>query len=546
MRTTILGRPRCALTGSIVAFIAFVASAHAQNPGQFNPGPVGQGDQRQQPQLNAVLDGLGLNPGWQGGDPNGGGSAQADFDSLIDLIISTVEHDSWQENGTGEGQIMPFDINGVYVNANRALTVSDRRGDGNLAAIRRGGGQPANPNTEELNARKSSPLRYVSLPRLEAAIALQQRRRLPLEPAMLSLAGLQRIGYVLVYPETGDLVLAGPAGDWRPGPAGSIVSADAGRPITRLDDLAALWRRQRREHSAPFGCSIIPREEALARTQAFLNASAAEPIEPSERRQWLEELRKTLGSQDVAYYHVDPSTRIARLLLAADYHMKLVGMGLADSVPGVESYLDTVRLQADGSPPAMSVLRWWFSMPKVAVEATAERDAFALPAQCVEVLSENELLAAQGKRIHTGQSDELNARFARSFTEHFDDLAQKYPVYGELARLFELSLALTVIEREGLVEQVGWRPSLLVDDKQLRLPAAAPLMAVETVVNHRVIGGRHIIAGISGGVSIDGGKALSVVPASSAHAEKLRTAAKQPAAIVTGAGDARQIVWWWD
>ncbi|MCC6493027.1 MAG: general secretion pathway protein GspD [Pirellulales bacterium] len=40
-----------------------------------------------------------------------GGAAQADFDSLIDLITSTVEHDSWMENGTGEGEIQPFPTN---------------------------------------------------------------------------------------------------------------------------------------------------------------------------------------------------------------------------------------------------------------------------------------------------------------------------------------------------------------------------------------------------------------------------------------------------
>lgn len=40
-----------------------------------------------------------------------GGAASADFDSLIDLITSTIEHDSWMENGTGEGEIMPFPTN---------------------------------------------------------------------------------------------------------------------------------------------------------------------------------------------------------------------------------------------------------------------------------------------------------------------------------------------------------------------------------------------------------------------------------------------------
>ena len=46
------------------------------------------------------------------GSPGGlGGAANADFDSLIDLIVSTVEHDSWMENGTGEGEIQPFPTN---------------------------------------------------------------------------------------------------------------------------------------------------------------------------------------------------------------------------------------------------------------------------------------------------------------------------------------------------------------------------------------------------------------------------------------------------
>jgi len=46
------------------------------------------------------------------GGPGGlGGAASADFDSLIDLIVSTVEFDSWMENGTGEGEIRPFPTN---------------------------------------------------------------------------------------------------------------------------------------------------------------------------------------------------------------------------------------------------------------------------------------------------------------------------------------------------------------------------------------------------------------------------------------------------
>ena len=48
---------------------------------------------------------LGVMPG------SPGGAANADFDSLIDLIVSTVQHDTWMENGTGEGEIQPFPTN---------------------------------------------------------------------------------------------------------------------------------------------------------------------------------------------------------------------------------------------------------------------------------------------------------------------------------------------------------------------------------------------------------------------------------------------------
>ena len=233
-------------------------------------------------------------------------------------------------------------------------------------------------------------------------------------------------------------------------------------------------------------------------------------MEPSGRRKWLAELRDTLGIQDVEYYNIDEGSRIASLLLAADYHMKLIGMGLAEGVPGVKSYLATVRNGADGSPPPMAVLRWWFSMPASTVEASDAHDAFALPQRCICVLSENEMLAARGERVHTGQSDDLNRKFAESFTQEFDALALKYPVYGELERVFEVALALAVIEREGLAEKVGWSPKLLLDEQRLRLPKSPAPKAVETVINHRVIGGRQIIAGVSGGVWVDGGKSLQV------------------------------------
>jgi hypothetical protein len=486
-------------------------------------------------------------PGQEGAE---GGAASADFDSLIDLITSTVEVESWAENGTGEGDIQPF-FNGVYVDAAGALRMRAGGAKASLAAVRsRGARAEGGDDLKQVaakpqaagSARTRSELRYVSLRRLEAAIADCQRRHVPLEPEMLTLAGLQRVTYVLVYPETKDLVLAGPAGDWQTAPSGAIVSMETGRPIVRLDDLLTLWRRQREEKSEAFGCSIVPRQEALARTQEYLAAGAGQPLEPGTRRRWLSGLRDQLGVQDVEYYNIDPDTRVAGLLLAADYHMKLIGMGLSEGVPGVKSYLATVRVGENGELPPMSVLRWWFAMPAATVEASAAGDAFAMASRCVEVLSENEMLAARGERVHTGESEALNQQFADSFTEHFAALAEKYPVYGELERVFELSLALALIEREGLTENAGWTPTLLVDAQHLRLPKVKSPRTVETVINHRVVGGRHIIAGISGGVRLDAAKQIAVSAAGEQSAAKLHSAKK----AVDRAEAADKLVWWWD
>lgn len=555
-----------ALVAASLPLILLQPVGFSQQPGQPAGQLPGANIGRGQPPNAAVGNGpLGLPPGGNANNgataTNGGGSAMADFDSLIDLITSTVENESWLENGTGEGDIQPFP-NGVYVDAAGALKFRQPSlKQAGLAAARSRGlrssevatkpamavavsaGKPraaakADGGDELDQARQASELRFVSLSKLEAAIADCQERHVPLDAAMLSLAGLQRVSYVFAYPETGDLVLAGPAGDWAGSPQGGLVSLETGRPVVRLDDLLTLWRRQRSEKSTAFGCSIVPRQEALAKTQAFLDASAAKPLEPSGRRKWLAELRDTLGIQDVEYYNIDEGSRIASLLLAADYHMKLIGMGLAEGVPGVKSYLATVRNGADGSPPPMAVLRWWFSMPASTVEASEAHDAFALPQRCICVLSENEMLAARGERVHTGQSDDLNRKFAESFTQEFDALALKYPVYGELERVFEVALALAVIEREGLAEKVGWSPNLLLDEQRLRLPKSPAPKAVETVINHRVIGGRQIIAGVSGGVWVDGGKSLQVAGQA---VDKLTAARKEP---IKAAADA--IVWWWD
>ena len=486
----------------------------------------------------------GGNPGPSSGGGQGAG-ARADFDSLIDLIESTIATETWAETGGGNAEIQPFPT-GVMVDAAGSLELLKPNQDSALAGIRSRGEQQSgriaesSPIAVKDDPRRESKLRFISLPRLEREIIRRQDAHQALDAAMLTLSGLQRVQYIFVYPESGDLVLAGPAGDWQVAQFGRIVSKDTGQPIVRLDDLLVLGRRGQQSNKNFFGCAINPRQEGLAKTQEYLAKTSRKPLEPSRRKAWLEKICDTLGRQDVEIFGVDPASRVARVLVEADVHMKLIGMGLADGVPGVDSYLDSVK-DAGGQQAAMSVLRWWFSLRYEAIRTSPDGNAYELVGPGVCVLSENEMLAAKGQRVHTGQSDPLNQKFAESFTTQFESLAKKYPVYGDLRNIFDLSLVVALIHADKLTERVDWKPTRLGDNERLHLPQWPVPRETETVANCVAVNRRQLVAGVSGGVMIVTDEVISK-PRETATSEAMVVGVR----IAPPADDATSHRWWWD
>jgi len=477
--------------------------------------------------------------GGAGAAPRGaqGGGAQPDFDSLIDLITSTIKPTSWDEVG-GPGSIMPFPT-GVWVDPSGTLRSVTPQEANDLATLRDAG----KPRAGQEDARRSSPMRMVSLPRLEKCVQLRLAAGQQPTEEMQVLAGLNRIRCVLIYPESGDIVLAGPAGDWTDGPEGAIVNAENGRPVLRLDDLVVVFRQMLSGPDAKFGCRITPREENLAQLQEFLQRTQGHPINPEFRRAWLDQLRRKVGKQDIEVYGLDPRTRAAQVIVEADYRMKLVGMGLERGVPGVDSYLKMVKVGPGHPPPPMTVLRWWFTLNYDAVQCSPDRLAFTLRGQGVKVESENEFLTAQGQQVHTGTSDELNRKFARSFTEHFEQLCDKYPVYGELRNIFELAIVGALIREEAAGEKVGWHLTCFGDPQAYQVELTEAPKEVESVVNCRVIGGRTIIAGVSGGVRVS---PESIVCRQSIGVSQDSKRQSQRSGAAANSRKLANDRWWWD
>jgi len=483
-----------------------------------------------------VLAQLGVGGGVGGAAGGGAGDSQADFEPIIELIQKTIEPESWDTEG-GAGAIQPFE-SGVRVDTRGVLQhIVTEKEAGVLDAVRR----QATARGSNAEVRTASKLRKVSLPRLERAIQVLRASGGEPDDAMRMMAGLQHIEYVLVYPETGDLVLAGPAGDWRRAADGRIVSAETGHPVLQLDDLVVVLRHANKTRHARFGCSIDPLPENIVRTQEFLAEAAKRPLRPGAAavKEYANTIRDKMGLQKVEVYGIDPRTRVGQILVEADYRMKLVGLGLEAPAGDLQSFFDTLSGKNQGG---LKLVRWWFTLNYDAVQTTPGRDAFAIRGQGVQLQSEDEVLAEQGRRVPTGGANELNEQFAKSFTKNFPELAAKYPIYAELQNVFDLALAASLISSERLGEKTGWHMSGLGDDAQYHVPLRNAAKTVQSVVRHRADGKGSVLVQVSGGVKVDTTQLVA--------ANKIQTVATGP--LPHNREQSRPAKadhaapWWWD
>ncbi len=381
--------------------------------------------------------------------------------------------------------------------------------------------------------------------RLEKEVQLLASQGLPMTVPMQHLAGIYEIKYVMWLPETRDIVIVGPAGPWTTDADGHPINVDTGKPVLQIEDLVVCLRNAQnppRGNNGRFGCSITPRKQNLAATREYLRTSKLQGAS------WRNQLRKTLGQQDIEVFGLDPATHAGRVLVEADYRMKLVAMGLEESIPQIPSYLSRLTVGVDGQMKPMDVVRWWFTMNYDEVVADSKREVFLLSGSGVKVLSENEFINDQGDRIHTGQSDGPTAGFARDFTAHFGEIADKYPVYRRLKNLFDLAIVSALIRQHDLDRKAGWHLTYFGNDPEYadfvyQPPTAAVPMQVDSVMNHRTITRRrlkHTLVGVSGGITFD---SLQVLRSRS----RLTDDGSELAEVVDPSDQRhRSSHWWWD
>jgi hypothetical protein len=371
-----------------------------------------------------------------------------------------------------------------------------------------------------------APLRKISLRRLEAAIAASKKSGDPLPNDVRLLAGLQNIRYVFVYPEQHDIVLAGFAEGWKVDDRGHLVGITTGRPVILLDDLLVALRSANTSAAGGITCSIDPSREGLARLSEYVKTLTTMQ-NPQTTIHTIEQL---LGPQTISLHGVPETSHFARVLVAADYRMKRLGMNFEPApVVGLPSYIQMLR---PGSRGMQSMTPRWWLVPNYAPLATDDKGlAFELRGTKVKCLTEETFFGENGSKAHTGKVSPVAQQWADNMTARYDELSLKEPIFGQLRNCMDLAI---VLFKENLPATADFNLGLLVDSAQLAAEELLVPRQIDTQASFVKKGSNWVISA-SGGVEIHPWQAV----------EKLEKSPSLPADRQQAAAKDTQS-WWWN
>lgn len=350
---------------------------------------------------------------------------------------------------------------------------------------------------------ESTSRRMISLKAVQAAIQESIDTKQPLPEEIALLGGLTRIEMVLVYPEENDIVIAGPAESWTVAKDGSIVGSKSGLPIVYLEDLVVAFQTADAARQEGISCSIDPTPEGSQRLNALLDQVSAGPnfnpaaMEPA--------MREAFGAQKVSITGVPKTSHMARVIFAADYQMKRLGMNLTKSpVKGLPSYIEMIRSKSVKSPQS----RWWMASDYNAIEHSEDSLAWKISGRGIKTMTEQEVVGKDGTRTQNGKTDALAQKWADLFTDKLDELSVKTPVFGDLRNVMDVCVVAALIQSRGLDELAQCDLSLLRGKKaNIELSSLEAPVAVEPQCSFLKTTAGWVVSA-SGGVMVDSWSAV--------------------------------------
>ncbi|MCS5631323.1 MAG: DUF1598 domain-containing protein, partial [Pirellulaceae bacterium] len=319
-------------------------------------------------------------------------------------IIGGGNNNAFRNNSVGG---ISIDANGVVANADsesRVLLLREMRANFN----------PASPKMAE-----STELRMISLRGLEAAIAdAVQNNQGALPDEVKYLAGLQRIQFILVYPEINDIILAGPGEGWKIDDNLHVVGVTTGLPVLQLDNLLTALRAVNATKPQRISCSIDPTQQGVANYAAKLQQLSRAGVRNPQIL--APQLKQAMGNQVVSINGVPGSSHFARVMLAADIRMKQIAMEInghgSRVMPG---FISGARNSVSLTNPNINP-RWWLACNYKSVATDGQGLAWEIRGQGVKAMTETEVLQGNNGPARAQQQDPAAQRWADMMTDRYD------------------------------------------------------------------------------------------------------------------------------
>jgi hypothetical protein len=464
-----------------------------------------------------------------GGDPGAGGGSFADFDSLIELIETTVAPETWESLG-GPSNMFPYP-QGIYVDAAGTIRQCESLMEDDPAAeLKLLLDQSSEKNLDRSeNWKRASPMRFVSLRRL-----LDEKQRIGgVTPESLDcLAGLSQVRFLFLNQD--DIVIAGPVGGIE-SHQGWYRDRHSGRTAMRLDFFVTCLASALAQQS--FGCTIDPTRKGLQQA-AQVAAGIKNDTVPIGAAP--DQMVSALGMQRIEVFGTAGDTPIGYVMVEADRHMKQLALGIHAMPRAAKNYLDVIEETIDQGPPQDLLLRLWFTSKRRPVRASADRTIFEIAGSPIRLSGQNERALASGQRGHVTH-DPRTELFVSDFNRNWNEIRSKYPIYGALESIYQSASIAELIRRSADSEQHRQLLTSLVDiDATSGYLMAIPRQVESIAVLHTFQRDRqrHHILIASGGVAVAPRQTLtstiSEYPTLSSTARPSKT---QPRVIQR---------WWWD
>lgn len=349
-------------------------------------------------------------------------------------------------NGNNFGNIVNL-VGGVKIDTDGVLTNAPVKLDANVRReLERG------LSEVDRDMQRSTKMRMISLRGLEQAITQAKDEGKPLSREVIYMAGLQRIEYIVLSPEENDIILAGPADGIKVTENGDVVGATTGTPVLRLEDfLVAMRSTENARTGTGISVSIDPTENGIKQLQGLFSRlrRANQPFNPAMQAN----VEQAMGDQMITLTGVPTDSRFSQVLVAADYKMKRLSMGLEQApISNFPSFMEIA--QRANAKKVVAAPRFWMECHYEPVAKSADGNIWQIRGQGVKTLTEESRFDRNGKKSQTGKQNRFAKQWADSMTERFDELAKAEPAFRELRNLMDLSVVAAILEREQLTQKM--------------------------------------------------------------------------------------------